>query len=234
LFEDTLPLGRHFQLLTGARQHTPMEIVGIVRDARYSSVDEPATPTFYLPATQLPPMANTFAVRAALEPARITPLVRELVTRVAPGVALLNITTQQQQSANTLTGPRALAMATSLATLVVVVLACLGIFAVVSYDVAQRTREFGIRLALGARRAGILRLVLKDVAIVTVIGAGLGVAVAANVTALLADALFGVTPTDIPTLAGSVGALSVVAILAALWPARRAARLCPTQALRHE
>ncbi len=232
LFDDPNPIGRHFQLLTGPRRHTQIEVVGIVNDAKYSSVDESSPPTFYLPSSQFAATAVTFEVRTAVEASRLIPLVRDAVGQTAPGVALQNVTTQEQQIADTMAKPRALATATGVFSLVGVLLACLGIFGVVSYDVTQRSRELGIRIALGARRTDVLRLVLKEVLVVTLVGAGVGVAVAVNTTKLIASLLFGVKPSDPVILAASAAVLMTAAILAALWPAQRASRLNPIEALR--
>jgi predicted permease len=234
VFDDPHPVGRHFQLLTGPRRNTLLEVVGIVNDAKYSSLEESTPPTFYLPWAQLPPMAMTFEIRTAVEPSGLMPLVREVVKRAAPGVAVLNVKTQEQQIAETIAKPRALAAATGVFSVVGVLLACLGIYGVVSHDVTQRTREIGIRVALGARRVDVFRLVLTEVLVVTVTGGAIGVVLAVNATKLIASLRFAVSPADPVTLAAAVFVLTTAATLAAVRPAQRAARLNVTDALRHD
>ena len=234
VFGDPQPIGRHFQLLTGPRRHVPVEVVGIVNDTKYSSLEESAPPTFYLPWAQLPAMAMTFAVRTAVEPSALAPLVRDVVKRAAPGVAVLNIKTQDQQIAETIARPRALAIATSIFSAVGLLLACLGIYGVVSHDVTQRTREMGIRVALGARRGDLFRLVLPEVLVVAVAGSVIGVVLAMNALRLIASLLFEVSPGDPLTLAAAVVVLMTAATVAAVRPVQRAARLNVTDALRHD
>ena len=234
VFGDPHPIGRHFQLLTGPRRNEPVEVVGIVKDTKYSSLEERAPPTFYLSWAQLPAMAMTFAVRTAVDPSGLAPLVRDVVKRAAPGVAVLNVKTQDQQIAETIARPRALAIATSVFSAVGLLLACLGIYGVVSHDVTQRTREMGIRIALGARQGDLFRLVLPEVLVVAVAGAVMGVVLAMNAVKLIASLLFEVSPGDPLTLAGAVVVLMTAATGAAIRPVQRAARLNVTDALRHD
>ena len=234
VFGDPHPIGRHFQLLTGPRRHVPVEVVGIVNDTKYSSLEQSAPPTLYLPWEQLPAMAMTFAVRTAVEPSGLAPLVRDLVKRAAPGVAVLNLKTQDQQIAETIARPRALAIATSVFSAVGLLLACLGIYGVVSHDVTQRTREMGIRVAMGARRGDLFRLVLREVLVVALAGGVIGVVVAMNALKLIASLLFEVGPGDPLTLAAAVVVLMTAATVAAARPVHRAARLNVTDALRHD
>ena len=161
----------------------------------------------------------TFEVRTAVEPSRLIPLVRDAVRQAAPGVALQNVKTQEQQIADTMAKPRALATATGVFSLVGVLLACLGIFGVVSYDVTQRTRELGIRIALGARRTDVLRLVLERCSSSRWSARASAWPWPRTRPKLIASLLFGVTPADPAILAASVAVLTTAAILAALWPA---------------
>ncbi len=234
VFDDPHPVGRRFQLMTGPRRHTHVEVVGVVNDTKYARLEESAPPTFYLPWAQLPPMGMTFYIRTAIEPSGLTPLVREAVTRTAPGTAVLNVKTQEEQIAETMAKPRALAVATGVFSVVGLLLACLGIYGVVSHDVTQRTREIGIRVALGAGRVEVFRLVLAEVLVVAVTGSVIGVVLAVNALKLIASLLFEVTPADPFTLAASVVVLTTAATLAAVRPAQRAAGLNVTDALRHE
>jgi predicted lysophospholipase L1 biosynthesis ABC-type transport system permease subunit len=221
-------------LLTGPRRKARVEVVGIVNDTRYSSLEEEAPPIFYLPSAQLPPAAMTFAVRTAVEPLALVPPVREVVTRTVPGVAVLNVKTQDQQIAETIARPRALAAATSVFSAVGLLLACVGIYGVVAHDVTRRTREIGIRMALGARAGDLVRLVLTQVLLVAATGGALGVILAVNGMKVISRLLFGVSPADPLTLAAAFFALIAAAAAAALGPARRTARLSMMDALRHD
>ena len=159
---------------------------------------------------------------------------REAVKRTAPGVALLNVKTQDQQIAETIARPRALAAVTSVFSAVGLLLACLGIYGVVSHDVTQRTREIGIRVALGAGTGDLVRLVLTQVLVVAATGGVIGVILAINGMKVISRLLFGVSPADPLTLAAAFFALIAAATAAALRPARRTARLSMMDALRHD
>ena len=234
VFGNPRAVGRHFQVLTGPRRQARVEVVGIVSDTKYSSLEEEAPPIFYLPAAQLPPAAMTFAVRTAVEPLALVPSVREVVKRTAPGVAVLNVKTQDQQIADTIARPRALAAATTVFGAVALLLACIGIYGVVSHAVTQRTREFGIRMALGARTGDLVRLVLAQVLVVAATGGALGVVLAINGMKVISRLLFAVSPGDPLTLAAAFVALIAAAAAAAVGPAQRTARLSMMDALRHD
>ena len=234
VFDDPRAVGRHFQLLTGPRRKVHVEVVGIVTDTKYSSLEEEPRPIFYLPSAQLPPMAMTFELRTAVEPSGLVPLVREAVKRTVPGVAVLNVKTQDQQIAETIARPRALAAATSVFSAVGLFLACFGIYGVVSHDVTRRTREIGIRIALGARTGDLLRLVLTEVLVVAATGGALGVVLAINGMKVISSLLFAVSPSDPLTLTAAFFVLIAAAAAAALRPAQRITRLSMMDALRHD
>jgi ABC-type antimicrobial peptide transport system permease subunit len=146
----------------------------------------------------------------------------------------MRVRTQEEQIAETIREPRLFAALTAVAGAIGLFLACLGLYGVVSYDARRRTSEIGVRLALGAQRSDVLRLVLRQTMWVVTIGTAVGLVLAASGSRLLGNQLFGVQPFDISAMASATGILVAIAGLAAFLPARRAARLDPTQALRHE
>jgi ABC-type antimicrobial peptide transport system permease subunit len=119
-------------------------------------------------------------------------------------------------------------------TAVALLLACVGLYGIVSYDAMRRTNEIGIRMALGARRSDVLRLVMRQTIVVVMVGAAIGLGLALMTSRLIVSLLFGIQPTDPLTIASAVALLFGVAVLASYVPARRASRLDPTQALRYE
>ena len=144
------------------------------------------------------------------------------------------MTTQRQQIAETIGRPRAFAILTAVSGVVGLLLACVGLYGVVSYETTRRTHEIGIRMALGARRSDVLRLVMRQTVIVVTIGAGIGVALALAASRLIASVLYGIAPTDPIAIGSALTVLIGVALAAAYLPARRASQLDPTQALRFE
>jgi predicted permease len=234
VFEEDAPIGRRFAFANGPERDVPIQVVGIVRDAKYSRLSEPAPPTFFMPYTQMPSRRMTVEVRTAGDALAMTAAVRAAIHAVEPGLPLMRVRTQEEQIAETIREPRLFAALTAVAGAIGLFLACLGLYGVVSYDARRRTSEIGVRLALGAQRSDVLRLVLRQTMWVVTIGTAVGLVLAASGSRLLGNQLFGVQPFDISAMASATGILVAIAGLAAFLPARRAARLDPTQALRHE
>ena len=234
VFGEAAPIGRHFRFVNGPERDVPIRVVGIVRDAKYTSLSEELRAAFFRPYTQVPPRRMTVEVRADGDPLALAPSLRAAIRRIDPELPLIDMRTQEQQIAETIRGPRVFALLTGLAGAVGLLLACVGLYGIVSYDARRRTSEIGVRLALGARQPDVVRLVMGQTGWIVVVGAVLGVALATVATRLIAGQLFGVEPLDPWTLAAAVALLAVVALLAGYMPARRAARLDPTLALRYE
>jgi putative ABC transport system permease protein len=176
----------------------------------------------------------TLHVRGAGDPALLLAAVRAEVAALAPALPLLNPTTLREQIGVAVLPQRIAAVLLAVFGGLAVVLATLGLYGVTSYAVAQRTREFGIRSALGARRADVTTLVMQDGLFLTSVGVGVGLPLAVALTSLASRFLFGVSPLD-PITLGAVALLLVAATLgASLIPARRAAGVHPMEALRHE
>ncbi len=234
IFDEAFPVGRHFQFVNGPSRNVPIQVVGVVRDTKYSSLREAAPPIFFMPYTQVPPRRMTVEVRTAGDALALAAGVRAAIREVDSGLPLIALRTQEQQISDTIRGPRTFSLLTAVSGALGLLLASVGLYGVVSYDAKRRTNEIGVRMALGARRPDVVRLVMGQTLWVVTIGALLGLLLAASASRLVASQLFGVQPFDVSTLASAAALLVAVACLAGYVPARRAAQLDPTQALRYE
>ncbi len=207
------------------------EVVGVVADTRYD-LRKPAAPTIYIPLTK---RANsTVHVRIAGDPTALTSRLREEV-RAANGVfRVTSVTSQAAAVGQTLLRERLLARLSGFFALVGLALAAVGLYGVLSYGVVQRTREIGIRVALGARQASVIRTVLADAGGSVLVGVACGLAGGLYLSQYVKTLLFEVTPVEFWSLALPLGTLVLAALLAAALPARRAARVDPVIALRYE
>jgi len=191
-------------------------------------------PEVYSPELEDMGGAMSFVIRVTGEPAGLISAVRTVVAEVEPNQALYNVMTMKQRLANTTTSPRLNAALLGSFAAVALLLAVVGIYGVMSYAVAQRTREIGMRMALGAQPGNVMRLVMGQGMRVVLIGAGLGLVGALALARVLRNLLFEVAPTDPATFVCVTLLLSAVALLACYVPARRAARIDPMVALRQE
>jgi ABC-type antimicrobial peptide transport system permease subunit len=176
----------------------------------------------------------TLAVRTAGPPAAMAAAIRARVESVASGVPISRVRTLARQVDGTLATERLPARLLGAFAILALLLACVGLYGVLGYSVAHRTGEIGLRMALGATPAGVLRLILREAAIVVAIGAAAGVPAATLLSRPIGHLLYGVTPADPRLLAGAVGCLLVAAMAAAAAPACRAARVDPVVALRQD
>jgi predicted permease len=214
-------------------------IVGVVKDVRQCGLDRPPQAETYMPLAQAPDLATTWTemavvVSADVDPASLTSAVRAAVNSVAPGQPIFGVRTMEQVVSQSLSNRRLYLVLIGVFASVAVALACAGVYGVLSYLVAQRTREFGVRMALGASAGDVVRSILKDSAILAGIGVAIGVAGALAVSRALQQMLFEVKPTD-PAVYGAVAAMILVVVVAAsLVPACRAMRVDPMVALRWE
>jgi predicted permease len=212
-----------------------IEIIGIVRNARYSSVRDPVPRTYYVPYRQYPPrLPLYFYVWTTIDPEQIAPLVRREVAALDSGVPIREMKTMEAQVGETLAVERLMSLLTSLFGSLATLLAVVGLYGVLSYSVGRRTREIGIRIALGARTQDILRDVVGQGAKLSFLGVIIGVAVSFWSTRFIENQLYGIAPTDPVTFAVVPLLLIGIALLASYVPARRAARVDPIQALRAE
>jgi predicted permease len=234
VFGERAPVGRHFHFVTGADRKVAIQVIGVARDSKYARLEERVPPTLFMPHSQVPPSAMTVEVRTASDPMIIASAIREAVRETEPAVALAGMKTQRQQIAETVGKPRAFAALTTVSGMIGLLLACVGLYGVVSYETIRRTREIGVRVALGARRSDVLRLVMRQTVVVLTIGAGIGIALALTAARLIGSLLFGVGPSDPFAIGSALALLIAVALAASYLPGRRATQLDPTQALRYE
>ena len=219
------PLGRR---VNGA------EVVGVAADTRYGALRDPSPPAMFVPAWQQKEGSFSFQVRTVTSSAALAPLLRQAVSEVAPTAALYDFTTPRQQVEGSVSQERLLAGLTSFFGALTLLLASLGLYGLMAYAMRRRTREIGVRMALGARPADVLRMALGGGLRLVVAGAVLGVAGALALTRLTTSVLYGVTPSDPMTIAAAMLLLGGVTLLACWLPARRAALVDPTVALRYE
>jgi putative ABC transport system permease protein len=225
------PLGKRFRWRPGSKVSPPVEIVGVVKDAKYASLREKSSPTMFIPELQVGPrgFAN-IEIRANIDVASSVKAAIEAVNRDI-SLQFAMFTVQIEES---LVRERLLATLSGFFGGLALLLATIGLYGVMSYNVARRRNEIGIRMALGAERSRVLRMVLREVGVLVFIGLGLGFGVALGTTRFVGSFLYGLAPNDPWVLASAGGTLALVALIAGYLPARRASRLDPMTALREE
>ncbi len=221
------PIGLHVR---GANDQQ-YEIVGVVRDTRYQNLRSTDAPTAYVPLTE---RGATFVLRTAASPAVFMPAVRQIVNQVDNNLPVIHMRTQSETVDRTLFNERLIARLFGLFGALGLALACIGVYGLLSYEVARRTREIGIRSALGAQRVDLLLLVVRQGLLLLVCGMAAGIGIALGVTRMLASLLYDVRPTDAVTFSGVAAILIFVGLIACFLPARRAASIDPMVALRAE
>jgi ABC-type antimicrobial peptide transport system permease subunit len=205
-------------------------IVGVVRDAKYNDLRREIQPTMYVPSGD----AGAFELRTAVDPTSIVPAVREVVRQVGNDIPIVDIKTQSEQIDEMLFQERLIARLSSLFGLLALLLACIGLYGLLAYEVTRSTREIGLRMALGAPARYVLRGVVRRGALLAAVGLAIGIAASLAVTRFLGSMLYGVKPGDPVTLSGVTILLLLVALAACYIPAHRATRVDPLVALRHE
>jgi predicted permease len=226
------PLGRHVGF--SIEEHGALEIVGVTRDTKYSSIRDAAPPTMYSCSRQRPQSAMTFIARTAADPTSLAQSVRAAVRQVDPNLPIVNLTTQADQLEQRFAQERLFATAYSLFGGLALLLACIGLFGLMSYNVSQRTNEIGIRMALGAQRITVVRMVLGESLVLVGVGIALGLGSASAAGRLVSTVLFGLAPSDVATFTGAVALVLAVSVLAGYLPARRASRIDPMVALHQQ
>ncbi|HEY0784382.1 MAG TPA: FtsX-like permease family protein, partial [Acidobacteriaceae bacterium] len=212
-----------------------IEIVGVVRDARNDGIRDAVLPTFYCPLKQNPHPGQLYLyARAALAPEQALAAVRRAVYQLDPSLAPVALRTMDTQIEDDLSNERMVTLLAIAFGVLATLLAGVGIYGVLAYSTAQRTREIGIRIALGSSRKAVALMVLADVFTLAAIGILVAVPVAFALSSLLRSQLYGISPADPVSLAAAVLLVGAVALVAALLPTRRAASVDPMQALRAE
>jgi predicted permease len=250
LFNNEDPVGRLVHM-DGRMDLPPQQIVGVVEDMRQSRLDAEPAPQMFVDYRQMLAMTQarkmptagqerlsfgflSFFVRTDRDPATLMPAVRALVNRVDSAAGIDAMLPMEQLVASSLTRQRFYAILLGLFAVIAAVLAAIGIYGVLAYAVGQRTQEIGIRMALGAQRGAVLRMVLRNGIALAATGIVLGLAGAAGLTRYLSGMLYDLTPLDRPTYAAVAVLFTAVAVAASYLPARRATQVDPMTALRHD
>ena len=233
-FPNANPIGKTFQ--TGGRHPFTVEIVGVCGDARYYRVRKEVQPTFYTPYWQVDEGVHdaTFAISTQLDGHALLPSLRDAIRQIDTNLPMLDVRTQDEQIAANLRQERIFAVLSSGFGVLALALACVGIYGIMAYSVANRRNEIGIRLALGAQPRQVRTMILRESTWLSVAGIVAGVGTALFLTRLVKSMLYGIQPNDPLTISCGVLLLLAVALAASWIPARRAARVQPMDALRHE
>jgi putative ABC transport system permease protein len=233
-FPHLNPLGKTFRMDEASGQPgPPIEVVGVVRDSKYLSLREETPPTAFFPIAQKLENAGQFELHTAVPPSSLVTSVQAVFAAVNSETPL-EFNTLAQQVNDSIIPERTLALLSGFFGGLAILLAMVGLYGTFSYLVTQRQAEFGIRMALGAQPAAILKLVMRDVTLVLLVGLAGGVGISLASTRLLQKMLFGMGAHDVVTMIGASGILSLAALLACYIPARRAAKVDPMVALRYE
>jgi len=232
-FGNRNPIGKKF----GTDSGTPpdIEIIGVVQDAKYVSLKEKQKRHFYVPVAQQPRLFDmTLHLRTNGDARPVVSLLRKTLQKIDPNVPLYNVSTLEIQLDDSLARDRLITWLSTAFGVLATLLATMGLYGVIAFSVAQRTREIGIRMALGAQRFDVLRLVLQQVAFLVLGGLALGTFISLGGIRAVGTLLYGIEATDPFAFLGAAAVLLVAAALAAFSPARRATRVNPTVALRYE
>jgi putative ABC transport system permease protein len=231
-FPNESAIGKRINVTTGPE--TFREIVGIVGDVKQNGLDRETRPHAYEPFAQAPDQFMTLVVRTSSSPTALVPAIRDKVFEIDNELPLQSVRTLDSMLFNSIGQQRFISAVLAVFAGVALLLATAGLYGVISYSVAQRTRELGIRMALGAQVPDVVKLVLKQGMTFVLVGEVVGLLGAYALTRLLGGLLFGVTPTDSLTFATVTFSLGAVSLLACYVPARRATRVDPLAALRTE
>jgi putative ABC transport system permease protein len=228
------PIGRRLHVNVATAEGIEPEIIGVVGDIRIASLDGEIRPAIYLPHTQLAVGVMTFVVRSGRDPHALVPEVTAAVHAVDPSLPLAEVRSMRDVVDRTLARPRVIAVLLAAFSGAALVLAAVGVYGVMAYSVSRRTREIGVRMAVGATPAAVLLLVLRDGSVLVAGGIAAGLVLAAAITRLLGGFLYDVSAFDPATFVATALLLAAIGLLATLLPARRGTRIDPTEALRSE
>jgi len=236
MLHETNPVGKRLVVeATPGDPETYFEIVGVARDAKFEDLREEPLPVVYLAGAQdpYPPMGRRYLVRSNLAPAELTASIKRSLMQVNPGLDV-NFQVFRNMVEESLLRERLMAKLSGFFGLLALLLASIGLYGLLSYGVASRTNEIGIRMALGARTRDVVTLILRESVVLVLIGVGIGVPVVLYVARFAKSLLFELSPTDPISLAAASLVLLMVAILAGYMPARRATKIDPLKALHYE
>jgi putative ABC transport system permease protein len=229
---DEDPVGKRMTL--PFRGDSQREIIGVVDDVKHTRLDVEGTPEMYIPYLQSPISSMTLVVRTSSDPLGLVAAVRSEVSRLDKEQPVYDVRTMEQLVSESTSSRRFNALLLGIFAGVALILAAIGIYGVMSYSVTRRAHEIGLRMALGAQVRDVLKLVVRQGMLLTLVGVCIGLAAALALTRLLSSLLYGVSATDPITFGVITSLLIGVALLATYIPARRATRVDPIVALRHE
>jgi predicted permease len=232
-FPNSVPLGRRFGI-DGPGSQDQIEIIGVVKDAKYESLTERLRPMAYYPHGQRPQPLNNFVVRFTGPADAIIPQLRQTIKQVNRNLPIDEVVSLSEHVGRSLVQQKLVARLASFFGLLALLLACVGLYGLMSYAVARRTNEIGIRMALGAHRSNVRWLVMRETLTLVLVGLVIGLLASFAGTRVTSTLLFGLKPNDPVTIALATLLLITVSAFAGYLPARRAARLDPMTALRDE
>ena len=235
-FPNGEAVGHRFAVGETPEHPGEIEVIGVVKDAKYTSLDEGSLLAAYYPCTQNVGFYGIFAVRYVPGANRkeIVSRVRNSITEINPNILVDGVSSLDEQVNQSVATQSLIARLTSFFGIIAIFLACIGIYGLLSYSVARRTSELGIRLALGAQSRMLLWLVLRESLLLLLVGLAIGVPIALSSTRILKSLLYELSPLDPVAISASIAAVAVMTIAAAWIPASRAAKINPIQALRAE
>ncbi len=232
-FPTGSPVGKRFGI-DGPQSTESFEVIGVVKDAKFGNLQEKFTPMAFYPHMQRADLISNFVVRFSGPPSAVVPQIRQTIKEVNHSLPVEDVRTLSDHINRSLTQQTLVARLASFFGLLALLLACIGLYGVLSYGVARRTNEIGIRMALGARNRSVLWLVLREALLLVAIGLVIGVFASLALTKTAASLLYELKPNDPLTIALATLLLAAVAIVAGYLPARRASRVDPMTALREE
>jgi putative ABC transport system permease protein len=232
IFPGEDPLGKQLGDAVQSRERVRYTIVGVVRTVRHNDLNEQPYAQLYMPVTQKPDLQTTILLRTRGDPLGLLAVVKQAVQSVNPDLPIFDVKTMERRVTDGLATQRLSVILVSLFSLLALILAAVGLYGVLAYSIAQRTREIGIRIALGAQTQNILGSIIRQGFKIVGVGLAIGIAGAIALTRLIQSMLYGVSGTDPVALLTAIGILGRAAFLACLVPALRATRIDPITALR--